>query len=205
WLCRCSDLHHITCRPFVSEGLEQIKLVDVETREIVLYPPDGCDYIALSYVWGGVEQPSYKLGEVLPTVPATLEDAMVVTHKLGKKHLWVDSLSIDQENSVEKVAHIAVMSAIYSGAWATIICLSGRSAWSGLPRVGALQGVVPQLSYEIWGKRLLSVMPTLDQQIFWSPWATRAWTYQEGLLSPRRLFFTNHQVYFECNSGQCCE
>ncbi|KAF8435174.1 hypothetical protein L210DRAFT_3762894 [Boletus edulis BED1] len=160
WLHRCEDLHHLTCHPLVSEELKRIKLINVETRQIVKYPPAGCDYIALSYVWGGVEQPSYKLGEILPTVPATLEDA---------------------------------------------ICLSGQSARSGLPRVGTLQDVIPQLSCEIWGKRLLSVMPTLHDQIHGSPWASRAWTYREGLLSPRCLFFTNHQVYFECNSVQCCE
>ncbi|KAF8132043.1 heterokaryon incompatibility protein-domain-containing protein [Boletus edulis] len=205
WLHRCEDFHHLTCHPLVSEELKQIKLINVETRQIVKYPPAGCDYIALSYVWGGVEQPSYKLGEILPTVPATLEDAMVVTGTLGKQYLWVDSLCIYQNNSVEKATQMAFMSAIYSGAWATIICLSGQSARSGLPRVGTLQDVIPQLSCEIWGKRLLSVMPTLHDQIHWSPWASRAWTYQEGLLSPRRLFFTNHQVYFECNSVQCCE
>ena len=172
-----------------------------------MYPPDGCDYIALSYVWGGVEQPSYKLGEILPTVPATFEDAMVVTRHIGKQYLWAYSLCIDQENSVEKAVQIAPMSTIYSasGAWATIISLSGRSARSGLPRVGMLQGVVPQLCCEIWGQRLLSVMPSLSQQISWSSWVSRAWTFQEGLLSPRCLFFTNHQVYFECNSVQCCE
>jgi hypothetical protein len=205
WLRGCDSLHHITCRPFVSEDLKEMKLIDVETRKIVRYPPDGCDYISLSYVWGGVEQPGYKLGQILPIVPATLEDAMIVTRNLGKQYLWADSLCIDQENSAEKAAQIALMSAIYSGAWATIICLSGRSARSGLPRVGTLQGVVPQLCCEIWGKRLSSVMPSLSQQISWSPWVSRAWTFQEGLLSPRRLFFTNHQVYFECNSVQCCE
>ena len=205
WLRRCDDLHHITCRPLTSEGLQQIKLIEVETRQIVMYPPDGCDYIALSYVWGGVEQSGYKLGDVLPTIPATLEDAIVVTRNLGKQYLWADSLCIEQGNSAEMVIQIALMSAIYSGAWATIISLSGQSARSGLPRVGTLQGVIPQLSCEIWGRRLLSAMPTLSQQISWSPWVSRAWTFQEGLLSPRRLFFTNHQVYFECNSVQCCE
>ncbi|KAI9573166.1 heterokaryon incompatibility protein-domain-containing protein [Boletus coccyginus] len=134
WLRRCNDLHHITCYPLVSEGLKQIKLIDVETRQIVMYPPDGCDYIALSYVWGGVEQPSYKLGEVLPTIPATLEDAMVVTRNLGKQYLWADSLCIEQGNGVEMTIQIALMSAIYSGAWATIISLCGQSARSGLSR-----------------------------------------------------------------------
>ena len=205
WLHRCDELHHTTCRPLAPENLKRIKLVDVETRQIVKYPPDGCDYIALSYVWGCVEQHGYKLEDILPIVPATLEDAIVVTRNLGKQYLWADSSCIDQQNSTEKDAQIVLMSTIYSGAWATIICLSGKSACCGLPRVGTLQGVVPQRSYNMCGKTLLSVMPTLDQQISWSTWGSRGWTYQEGLLSPRRLFFTNHQVYFECNSVQCCE
>ena len=78
WLRRCNDLHHITCRPFVSEYLKQIKLVDVETRQIIMYPPDGCDYIALSYVWGGVEQPGFKPGKILPTGPGHEQSTDVV-------------------------------------------------------------------------------------------------------------------------------
>ena len=202
WFRRCDALHHITCQPLVSEGLKKIKLVDVETRKIVMYPSDGCDYIALSYVWGGVVQPSYKLGDVLPTIPATLEDAMVVTRHLGK---WADSLCIDQGDGAEKNTQIPLMSAIYTGAWATIFNIAGQSAQSGLPRVGTLEGVIPQLSCEVGEKLLLSLMPPLRAQLSRSLWNTRAWTFQEGLLSPRRLFFTDHQVYFECNLVQCCE
>ncbi|KIJ64602.1 hypothetical protein HYDPIDRAFT_28536 [Hydnomerulius pinastri MD-312] len=205
WLRRCDDLHHATCKPALSDGLRAIKLVDVETRKIIDYPPVRCDYIALSYVWGGVVQPSYKAGDILPAVPATIEDAMVVTRSLGKRYLWVDSLCIDQANLEEKLVQIGLMSAIYSGAWATIICMSGQSAQSGLPRVGALEDIIPQLACEIDGRKMLATMPTLSRQISQSPWVKRAWTFQEGLLSPRRLFFTRHQVYFECNSVQCCE
>ncbi|RYP07027.1 hypothetical protein DL764_002786 [Monosporascus ibericus] len=32
-----------------------------------------------------------------------------------------------------------------------------------------------------------------------SEWATRGWTYQEGVLSKRRLVFTEEQVYWECS------
>lgn len=34
---------------------------------------------------------------------------------------------------------------------------------------------------------------------------TRGWTYQEGLLSKRRIFFTDEQVYFECDARHCFE
>ncbi|KAK4031498.1 hypothetical protein C8A01DRAFT_42056 [Parachaetomium inaequale] len=43
----------------------------------------------------------------------------------------------------------------------------------------------PQLSCRIGGKRLVSLMPTLLQQIWRSPGGSRAWTLQEALLSPR--------------------
>jgi hypothetical protein len=48
-------------------------------------------------------------------------------------------------------------------------------------------------------------MRTLKQQISASKWVTRAWTYQEAILSPRCIYFTQHQVYFECNVDQRCE
>ncbi|CAO2657088.1 Nn.00g058910.m01.CDS01 [Neocucurbitaria sp. VM-36] len=38
-----------------------------------------------------------------------------------------------------------------------------------------------------------------------SQWATRGWTYQEGVLSNRRLVFTEEQVYWECRGMAVCE
>jgi len=38
-----------------------------------------------------------------------------------------------------------------------------------------------------------------------SPWNQRAWTYQEGVLSPRCLYFAEGEVYFECNLVHCRE
>lgn len=46
---------------------------------------------------------------------------------------------------------------------------------------------------------LLSTMSDPRHVIRESLWATRGWTYQEGVLSTRRLVFTPHQLYWECN------
>ncbi|KAL2130252.1 hypothetical protein VTI74DRAFT_6710 [Chaetomium olivicolor] len=46
---------------------------------------------------------------------------------------------------------------------------------------------------------LLSTLPSPQHTIRHSVWATRGWTYQEGVLSTRRLVFTPHQLYWECN------
>jgi hypothetical protein len=43
------------------------------------------------------------------------------------------------------------------------------------------------------------------QEIESSKWSTRGWTYQEVLLSSRRLVFTDSQVYFQCTSSYTLE
>lgn len=40
------------------------------------------------------------------------------------------------------------------------------------------------------------LVPT-DDEIKWSVWATRGWTYQEAILARQCLYFTNRQLYFE--------
>ena len=51
------------------------------------------------------------------------------------------------------------------------------------------------------------LVSTLDPRsdIAKSKWNTRAWTYQEALLSRRRLVFTPRQVYFQCRGMHCVE
>ncbi|KAH9222431.1 heterokaryon incompatibility protein-domain-containing protein, partial [Leptodontidium sp. 2 PMI_412] len=98
------------------------RFVDVGERKIVLFdsstPPD---YIALSYVWGSVKQISYSLNTTLPRLPQTIEDAMIVVRKLGKRYLWVDSLCIDQMNDEHKQSQIMIMHEIYHNSWAIIV------------------------------------------------------------------------------------
>lgn len=105
------------------------------------------------------------------------------------------------------------MSSIYRGAWATIVALDAKDVYSGIARTGYRPGSGPaaadlpttQLVCTWEGQQLLSVQPTLSQQVTQSIWQTRAWTYQEAVISPRCLYFTKTQVYFECNTMQCCE
>jgi hypothetical protein len=145
-----------------------------------------CEYVALSYVWGGVTQDNYKLGDKLRTLPKTLEDALSFTEKLGKRYVSIDAVCIDQSDDKDKANQINRIWSIYRGAWITIIALSGKSADSGFSRFSR-ETYFPQLRCRIKGKTLVSLMPTLSQQIWVSPWGGRAWTLQEGLLSPRCL------------------
>jgi hypothetical protein len=205
WLAKCSDLHPITCTPMWNEGLRKIRLVDVEMRAVVPHPGIPCDYVALSYVMGNVEQIVCKVGVLPEKLPRTIENSIEFVRRLGKRYLWVDTLCIDQSDSEEKFSQINRMDLIYRGAFATLISLSGESAESGLPRMGRETPRVPQLTCRIGDKTLVTLMPTLSRQIFTCRWGERAWTLQEALLSRRCIYLSDQQVYFECNSMQCCE
>ena len=66
-------------------------------------------YITLSHCWGSPEGPcplmltsgnASKLshGTPFPDLPKTFADAVEVTRELGIKHLWIDSLCINQSS-----------------------------------------------------------------------------------------------------------
>jgi hypothetical protein len=205
WLTVCDKLHISKCQPIWNWPLPHLKLLDVNSRKIVKAPTGSFDYLALSYVWGGIEQRSYQLNSQVEEVPKTIQDAISLTRQLGKRYIWIDSLCIDQSDSTDKEQQINTMQDIYGGAYLTIVALSGSSANSGLPRVSQTGSSFSQLSCSINGKKLVSLMPTLSQQIWRAPWGQRAWTLQEALLSPRCVYVSDHQLYFECNGMQACE
>ncbi|KAI9695283.1 MAG: hypothetical protein M1820_008745 [Bogoriella megaspora] len=208
WLSTCGELHPVTCNINQDENVKLITLIDVESRKLVSFPPGGCEYLALSYVWGDADQQvsgAGVSGTRLGKLAKTIEDAMTFVKMLGKRYLWVDSVCIQQENHAEKLAQIGIMSSIYRGSYLTIIALSGSSADAGLPGVGADHPRWNQLSCSVDGEQLLGVGPNLSQLIWVEPWGRRAWTLQEAILSPRCVYISDYQAYFECNSMQCCE
>ena len=204
WLSRCLKLHGADCAPVLTEELDQVRLIDVQKRQIVKFPGGGCDYVALSYVWGGVAQKSVQLGGDIGELPKTLEDAISFTKTLGKQYLWVDSVCIDQSDEKDKANQINRMWSIYRGAYLTVIALSGTSADAGLSGISRSEAY-SQLTCCIKGRRLVGIMPTLSQQTWVCPWSHRAWTLQEAMLSPRCLYFSDHQMYFDCTAMLCCE
>lgn len=94
------------------------------------------------------------------------------------------------------------MGMIYARSSLTIVACAGRDPEYGLPGVSTYRHQSP--SVLISGLGHLQMIPHL-QHIHDSVWASRAWTYQETLLSCRRLYFTDSQLYFEGSSSVDCE
>lgn len=85
----CRKHHSEQCNAKFDKGLLITKMLDVNTRKVVDCP-DNCDYLALSYVWGGIHPADGALEA--GTLPQTIEDAITLTKRLGKQYLWVGSV-----------------------------------------------------------------------------------------------------------------
>jgi len=130
-------------------------------------------------------------------IPKSIEDAMYVAKRLGIPQLWVDQYCIDQHNPTARSATVQSMGLIYGGAVLTIIAAGGIDASSGLPGIRGTSRAA-QSFIKVGGREFL-ILDDIRARVNASQWDSRGWTYQEGLLSPRRLVFTDTQMYFQCN------
>jgi hypothetical protein len=198
WINICRRIHKATCGSIrqTSRQMVDFKVIDCEGRSLVS-PPEGCQYVALSYVWGSLKCLT-EGGRLQTNFPQTIQDAIILTQQLGYKYLWVDRYCISQDKS-EKHAQIQQMDLIYSGAELTIIAAVGSDPSYGLPGVSR-----PRLTRYQAGAFMPNFLDALTM-VRASKWWTRAWTYQEAILSKRNLVITDYQAYFECSHLQFYE
>lgn len=226
WLRDCQQEHGPKCgsRRYAKTGTSgsgHTYLLDVSRGSV---GPASLDnkFIALSYVWGGIDQlrllksnrdalaePGALQSEIFrPQIGQTLRDAMAVVRALGERYLWIDALCICQDDPEHKREQIGQMAAIYDAAELTIVACTAVSSESSLP------GVEP-------GSRLSLAIPITDSDdklmaasaaglgFIWnfsrSPHHGRAWTFQEVVVSRRCLFFFGNQVLLQCQVARRTE
>lgn len=209
WLRYCEKHHKKVCarKRSLVKGL---KVIDCET--LAVEPAHRkAQYVALSYVWGSSADTDNGVtnagpgGTYLPAeLPATIVDAIKVTKDLGMRFLWIDKYCIDQDDNQVRREQIEHMDSIYENAQLTIIAAAGSDGNYGLPGVGyRARKAQPQAN--CGDITVLSTMSDPQLSIRSSKWWTRGWTFQEAILSSRRLVFTDEQTYFECNAMNCHE
>ena len=194
WLDFCGINHVNTCALVNQRPLMGLRVIDCLTGKIVQATPD-CDYLALSYVWGSTafsdEGNQDDLNLIDGSAPNLVNDAIVVTKRLGYRYIWIDRYCISQ-HAEERHSQINQMDLVYSKAQATII-----AAASGDPTIG-LAGVEsklrsPSITMKIGDDLYAYVPPDPSREILQSTWNSRGWTHQETILSRRRIFFCSNQ------------
>ncbi len=198
------DRHYLYYEPGPGPHIRESKLYN---KRITHEP-----YIALSYVWGKGKPYTTKLSNImlhrnhgglessLKELPRVFHDAFNLTRCLGVRYIWIDSLCIVQDSSRSWGLNSRVMDLIYGNALLTICAADGVDSSTGLKAMHPTEHGLPQISADCApGVRLMVSRPP-EIGIRASKWNTRAWTFQERLLSKRCLIFTEGRVYFQCLS-----
>jgi heterokaryon incompatibility protein (HET) len=195
----CDIKHSSLCERMAVE-VDGMMLLDCASLAIVPKEPNA-EYVALSYVWVKRSSRNLEVTVDLNTLSTTILDAIKVTKDLGYQYLWIDKLCIDQKDEKKKLTQVLQMDTIYSGASITIIAASGDDETYGLSGISRSRNCTTPVN--INDMKIFATNYQFYSDHLRSRWNTRAWTYQEGVLSTRRLIFTPNQVVFECNA-MCC-
>ncbi|UKZ70310.1 uncharacterized protein TrAtP1_011297 [Trichoderma atroviride] len=168
------------------------------------------DYVTLSYVMGTYREDDDDNGndDHLPRrLPKVVADAISTTKALGYRYLWVDRYCIprrgDAQGAPERQRQLDLMGQIYGHSALTLVVAAGEGVRDGIAGISAPRE--EQLSIQTETDLFTTSLLRPDLEVASSKWASRAWTYQEGLLSRRRLIFTPSQVYFQCQALHCHE
>jgi Heterokaryon incompatibility protein (HET) len=220
WLDLCCKSHSGPCRDPIERGgrfddmisQSYFGVIDVLNMQLTSLPSADTPYVALSYVWGQGDPYTTILSNImlhrghggldkfLPDLPPVIRDSIDLVRRLGMQYIWIDSLCIVQDSPRSWNLNARAMDLVYGNAKLTICAADGHDSSTGLKAMHAKEYDVCQYKEECApGVRLMVSRPP-EMGIRASKWNTRAWTFQERLLSRRCLIFTEGRVYFQCRS-----
>ncbi|CAJ0554748.1 Ff.00g132610.m01.CDS01 [Fusarium sp. VM40] len=197
WLALCEGQHGKLCNPpMQSRSLPKgFTVINCVSRNLEPLPAEA-KFAALSYVWGA--STSTSTSKSASMFPRTIEDSIAVALGLGLAYIWIDRYCVPQQDCPEKLEQIQKMHEIYREADLTIVAAAGEGPDHGLPGISASRAKAPSVDLRIGSHRILSTGKSVQETLRGTVWASRAWTYQEGLVSRRKLIFTDEQVYLHC-------
>ena len=216
WLSDCERTHGKACdQSLVHPDLmldlkDTLRAIDVDQMCITEMPPDA-RYCALSYLWGKKFQQLFTTSENLARLskpdaltkeklPRTIKDSIKLCRMLGERYLWTDSLALVHDEGFQYHDDW-----VYARATLTLVAASGKDANAGLPGVRLESRAFHQEIETIRPGLRLMVAHLAEDYISTSQWDSRAWTYQERMLSRRCLIFSNGRIYFQCRRATYCE
>lgn len=82
----CGEQHLKCCILLEPTVLSRLRAIDCVTRSVI-QAPEGCQYLALSYVWG---DQGHAAAVTRGRFTSVAEDSIMVTMNLGFRYLWVD-------------------------------------------------------------------------------------------------------------------
>ena len=216
WLKWC-DTHH-TCAHTDLPSLPT-RVVDLTHNPTVVETRgQRGKYIALSYCWGTSRKnllltqstlhAFQTKGVEMTQLPKTIQDAILVTKKLGVRYIWIDALCIIQQEPDLKDFKIEApkMAEYYSNAYLTIAVGSASDCGDGFLNDRSPSEAAPcEIEYSRPNPldrsqvnasgNIYLCLPSSEET---GPIRTRAWTFQESELGRRVLTYRTEQYSFKC-------
>jgi hypothetical protein len=212
WLRGCQR-EHLGCQLNLLKTYQSPKrLLDVgeitAATVQVVYPKEKHQYLTVSHCWGQLSH-NLVLGEDTHeamvsgcddrTLPRLVRDCVMVTRKLGFRYLWIDTMCILQDNTIDKAEEIQKMGDIYAGSTCNIAAVSASDSRSSL-----FTRYLPFISnpcyFRASGTGDTFAIRTWSDTIH-NPLDHRAWVIQEKILSPRALNYTHAGISWHCNGS----
>jgi hypothetical protein len=210
WLESC-NLHH---RCYQGTGVKlPTRLIDVSAETPYLLTTSDLQgpYVSLSHCWGQIQPITTTIDTIharvngipFETLPRMFQDAVHITRRLNIKYLWIDSLCIIQDSEEDWAREAAQMGDVYRHSFLTIFALDSKDCHEGilverLPRVPSEAGSLDDdhssnspLSKNEHNRHKKDILKA-------SPLCKRGWVLQERLLSPRILYYSTGEIFWEC-------
>lgn len=196
---------------------DTIKLISSATL------PNPVPYMTLSYCWGSAPATSQlrttratlashqDRGIPFSSLPSTFQQTIQIARLLSISNLWIDALCIIQSDAEDWHAEAPRMQDVYGHSYLNVSASASTSPDGGLFRGRDAQhldiSLVPgPIGDRGVGQRFAVVHKNYwEAQLLESKLYSRAWVFQERMLSPRLLHFADEQIFFECPCLQACE
>lgn len=155
-------------------------------------------------------------GILVEKLPKTFQDAISITRKLNIPYIWIDSLCIVQDDNEDWQEQASQMMEVYRSAYITIAATASRDDEQGM-FMETRRPVLAQKKFlfnngdcdvAIWFREQLPHPDQFHKEQDYGdsmPLMTRAWVFQERLLSRRYLHFGEHELLWECLEEVDCE
>lgn len=173
-------------------------------------------YIALSHCWGEA-QPlrslttnfiSLQQSIEFEDLTAVFQNCVTTAKKFGVNYVWIDSLCIIQDDRVDWTVQSRQMHRIYENAILVVAAVSSEDG--SVPFLGpkapngrhlrtshpVTLSTLPGVPGNLRARRYVSTIADLTDSR--GPLKSRAWCWQEHVLSTRIIHFTENQSIWEC-------
>ncbi|OBT66047.1 hypothetical protein VE03_03261 [Pseudogymnoascus sp. 23342-1-I1] len=224
WLDACQNGHK-RCENLVWSQSKPTRLIEIiDQDQLQLVDGGKADkYVALSYCWGdktilpssewdliekGKTTESNKqkryAGFLVTDLPLTLRDAIIFTHNVGIRYIWIDAVCIIQDSTVDKEEEIYRMHEYYGNSIFTLCIGAASRATEGFLRTRTAWQR-PGMVCEAENFKFVSEVPLFEDAHKQTVLSQRGWTLEEDCLSQRKIYWFHQFAYWSCSQGGCIE